>query len=290
MTAPSGGGYFVRVRGRVHGPYELSRLKVLRARGQFSSVFEVSEDGRRWVSSETVTELLAPPPPEEPSVQNSDSFTPQPASHLNDPFWDDWAPRRRRNGDGTLGTVLLVLALVIVPAGIVGGIMLMQRLERRPEPAPADPDSPADNETPAEVTPAVDPRGVATAKYWSDFLAARNRLNEAGATDGSALASRWVSIADEMRSLPTLDVDEEAVQLVLDYATALTHLAAAVRATNDPSTYVEAFLRGADGDPFGKALEMKASQDAAFRELQTVEQRLARVRANLTARHHQQFP
>src|SRR5579883_641283 len=49
---------YVRVRGRVIGPFSLAQLKALRERGQFHRFHEVSEDRKRWVSATTLDELF----------------------------------------------------------------------------------------------------------------------------------------------------------------------------------------------------------------------------------------
>ncbi|TXI08321.1 MAG: DUF4339 domain-containing protein, partial [Rhizobium sp.] len=53
--------YFIRVRGRVLGPYSVTQLKTLRARGQFSRANEVSTDRQVWESAGTIEHLLATP-------------------------------------------------------------------------------------------------------------------------------------------------------------------------------------------------------------------------------------
>lgn len=49
---------FVRVRGKVTGPFGLQQLQSLRDRGQFRRFHEVSEDRKRWVSASTISELF----------------------------------------------------------------------------------------------------------------------------------------------------------------------------------------------------------------------------------------
>ncbi len=50
--------YYIRVRGRILGPYDLGQLKVLRSRGQFSRANEVSTDRQVWQSAVTIETLL----------------------------------------------------------------------------------------------------------------------------------------------------------------------------------------------------------------------------------------
>src|SRR5205809_928713 len=60
--------YFVRVRGRVAGPYSTAQLKAMHVRGQFARFSEVSVDQVHWVAAAEVQALFpgafAGPPPE----------------------------------------------------------------------------------------------------------------------------------------------------------------------------------------------------------------------------------
>lgn len=53
---------YVRIRGRVQGPFDEERLRALVRRGQISRIHEVSEDGARWIKAGDMAELFAPPP------------------------------------------------------------------------------------------------------------------------------------------------------------------------------------------------------------------------------------
>lgn len=52
--------YFIRVRGRVLGPFTLAKLKLLRSRGQFSRAHEFSTDRETWQPASLLEELLEP--------------------------------------------------------------------------------------------------------------------------------------------------------------------------------------------------------------------------------------
>lgn len=52
--------YFVRVRGKIHGPFDIEKLKKMHSRGQFSRAHEVSQDKRTWHPAGTLRELFAP--------------------------------------------------------------------------------------------------------------------------------------------------------------------------------------------------------------------------------------
>jgi TM2 domain-containing membrane protein YozV len=50
--------YYIRVRGRVLGPFDLGQLKTLRERSQFGRANEVSVDGKSWESASTIEHLF----------------------------------------------------------------------------------------------------------------------------------------------------------------------------------------------------------------------------------------
>jgi hypothetical protein len=55
-------GFYVRMRGKVLGPFSQAQLRTLRDRGQLRRFHELSEDRRGWFSAGDITELF---PPEE---------------------------------------------------------------------------------------------------------------------------------------------------------------------------------------------------------------------------------
>lgn len=50
--------YYVRIRGRVHGPMEMIKLQSLVQKGQLSRIHEVSTDSRNWSPAATVPEIF----------------------------------------------------------------------------------------------------------------------------------------------------------------------------------------------------------------------------------------
>ena len=50
--------FFVRIRGRVHGPIDRSKLDRLVAKGQLSRIHEISQDGRSWQPASSMPELF----------------------------------------------------------------------------------------------------------------------------------------------------------------------------------------------------------------------------------------
>ena len=56
-----GSTYYIRVRGRVQGPFDLEQLKKLRQRGQFSRAHEVSPDQASWQSASILDDVFVAP-------------------------------------------------------------------------------------------------------------------------------------------------------------------------------------------------------------------------------------
>ena len=52
--------WFIRSRGRVLGPFTTPQLETMRARGQFTQFYEISEDRLNWESAATLTHLFPP--------------------------------------------------------------------------------------------------------------------------------------------------------------------------------------------------------------------------------------
>jgi hypothetical protein len=50
--------FYIRVRGKVQGPFTLDELRAMAGRGQFSRVFEVSSDRIRWVRASNRPDLF----------------------------------------------------------------------------------------------------------------------------------------------------------------------------------------------------------------------------------------
>lgn len=53
--------YFIRNRGRAQGPFDEDQLRAMTQRGQFSRVYEVSEDGKTWNSAQGYSHLFSAP-------------------------------------------------------------------------------------------------------------------------------------------------------------------------------------------------------------------------------------
>lgn len=54
--------YFIRVRGRVQGPFDADKLRQLARRGQFSRLHEISTDSQQWLPAKSFPDLFAASP------------------------------------------------------------------------------------------------------------------------------------------------------------------------------------------------------------------------------------
>lgn len=77
--------WYVRIRGKIQGPFTLDALKALRDRGQIGSLHEVSPDRHVWGPASSVAELYPP-------AQTEAEYIPS-APPVLDP------PRQRRRSD-----------------------------------------------------------------------------------------------------------------------------------------------------------------------------------------------
>jgi hypothetical protein len=129
-----------------------------------------------------------------------------------------------------------------------------------------------------------------TLAYWRGIGAATaNRGPTENRTPQAAVASLRRA-ASQIRGLPTADVDPDAVQCGNDAAVVLNNLADFVEQSNNPGVLVEAFLRGAAGDPFGATADMLDAQSAVSQQLKQVQAELDNARAVLSSRYGVEFP
>lgn len=78
--------YYVRIRGRVHGPIDRTKLDHLVARGQLSRIHEISTDGQNWQAASTMPELFVQPVAAAQPIENSGHEVPsRTISNTNSP-------------------------------------------------------------------------------------------------------------------------------------------------------------------------------------------------------------
>jgi hypothetical protein len=70
--------YYVRIRGRVQGPFDVDKVRALVRRGQVGRTHEVSEDGTSWMRAIDYAELFeTPKPPTEVTPKEPDPKQPE---------------------------------------------------------------------------------------------------------------------------------------------------------------------------------------------------------------------
>ena len=70
--------FFVRIRGKVHGPYSVKQLSALRSQGRFGETDEVSLDGNTWEPGSTLEQLFTSL--QKPSQSKSREMNAEPVS------------------------------------------------------------------------------------------------------------------------------------------------------------------------------------------------------------------
>jgi hypothetical protein len=96
--------------------------------------------------------------------------------------------------------------------------------------------------------------------------------------------------AAELRSIPTVGIDTDAVAVSLDAATMLDTAALDINRFANGQVYLEAIIRGAKGEPFGTAQDQMTLQEKRKSEINQFAARWANTRAILSARYQVQFP
>ncbi len=97
MSDDSPSHYYIRVRGRVQGPFDIEQLKKLRERGKFSRANEISSDQVVWQSAAVLEDVFAAsrrlsrsqsaPVDEAPDVVQNPAPAPPNRSDLLTPVW-----------------------------------------------------------------------------------------------------------------------------------------------------------------------------------------------------------
>jgi GYF domain 2 len=70
--------YYTRIRGKVHGPFEVEKLKKLYERGQFGRASEISVDRRAWQSASALIDTFEPVDDPEESASASPDLAGKP--------------------------------------------------------------------------------------------------------------------------------------------------------------------------------------------------------------------
>jgi hypothetical protein len=119
--------YYIRIRGRVLGPYDMEKLQALVRRGQLSRIHEISGDGVNWLPAPTLPGLFTPELPQSPRNPRQSSVggrPPLPHRSEQSPPSSDNLETQNRNKFFLIPRSLLYASLgllgvaVIVIAGI----------------------------------------------------------------------------------------------------------------------------------------------------------------------------
>jgi hypothetical protein len=103
------------------------------------------------------------------------------------------------------------------------------------------------------------------------------------------LAKTLSDVSKEIADLPTLGVDEDAVDCGNDLSQHLGQVANFLKNSQSGDRALEAIIRGVAGDLFGVAIEVAKEQRDLANRTQQVDEKMQRARAKLTARYEMEF-
>ena len=129
-----------------------------------------------------------------------------------------------------------------------------------------------------------------TLAYWRAMGDATTRALRSDNRTPQAVVAAIRQAVGQIRALPAVDVDPDAVQCANDVAVVLGNLADFIERSNNPDVLVESFFRGMAGDPFGTMTEALDAQSALGQQLKQVQNELDNTRAILSSRHGVEFP
>jgi hypothetical protein len=264
-------GWYIRLDEQVLGPISEAELRDLAMRGAANAQTPVSCDGVSWTEAATLPGITFGIP-----LSRSPSPPPIPSTHV--------LPSGQLSSGWLFGAILGGGVLVLICSGLLLVVLAALAKDSTPASSPAVADLP--------LQPSASEQAIAqkTLVYWQ----ALGRVLSQGGPPGDATAqiavTSWHGMAARIRALPTSGVDPDAVQCGLDVATVLDNMADFVAQSNSPAILVEAYLRGAAGDPFGTAAEILDARSNLQRQLQQVQSELDSARAVLSSRYGIEFP
>lgn len=267
--------WYIQLRGQVIGPMSEAELRELAAHGGTMPQTPVSRDGVTWTTAVSVPGLQVGPP-----------CTAQSKS----------APKAPPTAGGWSGPAWLLGGIVV--GGLVvltcGGLFLLLVVLAASEPEESGPTASAPAvSAPSDPPPPTREQIIArrTYEYWCGLRQSlMSDLPSDTEPDAQTMAAFFHRAVAKIRVLPTSDVDQDAVQCGVDAATVLANLAGYIDHANDPARLVEAFLRGAAGDPFGSAAESLSTHSALGQQIQQLDTEFDNARAILSSRYGVEFP
>lgn len=206
------------------------------------------------------------------------------------------APEAPPSAGGWSGPAWLLGGIVLGSLVVLtcGGLFLLLVVIGASEPGESGPTASAPPvSAPSDPPPPTREQIVAqqTYEYWCGLTQIiRSVLPSDTRPDAQTMAALFRQAVAKIRALPTSDVDQDAVQCGIDAATVFANLAGYIDHENDPARLVEAFLRGAAGDPFGPAADSLSTHSALGQQLQQIAIEFDNARAILSSRYGVEFP
>lgn len=263
--------WYVRLGDQILGPISDPELRDLALRGGVKAQTPVSLDKTNWIEAAAVSGIVfGAIPPRTPQVTSSVAATPAPGGQFN-PAW------------------LLVGILLGGVGMLVCGCLVLIVIGALAGPGEPDGGPPVENVAPPALT-REQILAQRTYNYWTEIGTATASVGQAGNRTPQATVAALRRAASQVRALPTADADPDAVQCGNDVATVLVNLADVIEQSNNPGTLVEAFLRGAAGDPFGTTADLLDAQSAISQQLKQVQAELDNARSILSSRYKVEFP
>jgi hypothetical protein len=132
--------------------------------------------------------------------------------------------------------------------------------------------------------------GEKTIAYWRSIASVLVSLQQSDKQTPQAVIATVRRAAGQIRVLPTVNVDPDAVQCGNDVATVLNNFADYHGGGDDPAVLVGAALRGMNLGFFGALQEVLDTQSAMRQQSSQVQNELDNARAILSARYGVEFP
>ena len=252
--------WFVRLDDAVSGPMTLAELRRLVQSRRVGPTTLVSRDAQKWVTASALPalrdELVGIPSAPPPVPVGSASTTLRPV----------WIAGGILVGVG--GFLLLLVCLGILLSASGNG----------------EPVTNANPVAQAEPAPAVNAVAEGTAATWLALREELSRIRQLKNPQDFAV------IASRIERLPTVNVDTDLVQFVLSLSALMRESSLQAQRQSDPSLFVEAIMRGANGDPFGTYNDQRRDQNTFLQRWTEMESYSARLRAVLSQRYGVEFP
>jgi len=143
---------------------------------------------------------------------------------------------------------------------------------------------------PRSQMPAINPAAQATFAYWLRINEAFQPLAKLNSQQASAASQLFGQVAAQLKGIPTLGVDLDAVDCALTLARAFDAMATFLESSNSPAMLLDAFIRGYQGDTLGIYNELSVANRQVGELMRGAANRCDEVRALLTARYGVEFP